>query len=652
MTRTRVPAAGLLLLLAACSDRSKPAHGADTNPDASASDTGASTVSAPGWQMYGSDLANSQVNPQPGLINRESVGRLGEKWHILIGAGATGTPVLADGTLYFGGWDGFFYAVDSASGAQRWKVRLGRQYVRSTPLVTPDRVYVAADASLFAVSRSDGKTLFETPLIDHPQGFIESSPKLADGVIVIGLAGYELNLTKENYTFEGAVVGIDAELGRILWKVPVTGSEPGPCMGGSGVSVWSSAAIDRELGLAYIGTGQTYEQPASTCNDSLIAIHYNADHAGERFAWKATFTTDDVYVAAGGGLNGLDHDIGAAPNLFRAGDVDAVGVGDKGGSYRAFDRKTGAELWRADLAKGMTAQLGGVMTTAAVQGDTIFVASNTWRLFGFITTGMHVAIDTATLYALDAKLGTPRWTQPLDAPVFGSFALSNGVLFHPTIRGQIYARDVETGQELWKADVGGPIGSGINVSDDSVYVSAGFALGGRLASGRVVGYALSPAASAEVDLREDTYKELSVEQCEAALQTLRPDAACRSCLCNCNPSTSGTCQAGCWEQAPCVVDNCATISFDNASGPACYTDHCSSKLLPPNVFQESLRAAKCMISCASSCGLAPPVDAGTLDGGVDADAGDAGGAEAGVDGGDAGAGDAGAADAGGDGANS
>jgi polyvinyl alcohol dehydrogenase (cytochrome) len=563
----------------------------------------------PSWTMYGYDLGNSQLNPSPSKISKDSVAQLKEAFRVVVGGGATSTPIVVDGVVYFGGWDGFFYATDAATGALKWKSHIGRQYVRSSPLLTGDRIYIAADTSLFALARSDGKTLFETPLIDHPQGFIESSPKLSDGVIVLGLASYELNLVKTDYTFDGSVVGVDADTGALLWKFMVAGQNDGPCKGGSGVSVWSSAAIDPALGIAYIGTGQTYEAPASSCNDTLLALHYKKDHQGSRLAWKATYTAEDVYVAADGGLNGLDHDIGAAPNLFRAGDVEAVGAGDKGGTYRAFNRRTGEQLWRADLDKSMTAQLGGVMVTAAADQDSVYVSSNSWMLFGFVTTGMHAPSDTATLYALNTKDGSVRWKQMLDTPVFGTFGLVNGVLFHPNIRGVLFARDTATGNELWKAETGGPIGSGLAIADDSVYVSAGFAVGSKPGNGNLVRYALGASASTTTDLRETTFKDLTVAECQTALTTLQPDATCRSCLCECNASTAGSCQGGCWAQVPCLVQHCAKESFDGASGPACYADHCSSKLLPPNVYQESIRSATCVLTCASMCnnfGVAPP----------------------------------------------
>ena len=57
--------------------------------------------------------------------------------------------------------------------------------------------------------------------------------------------------------------------------------------GGSGVSIWSSAAIDKGRKLAFIGTGQEYSRGVSTPNsDALVAIRYET---GE-LVWSQQFT--------------------------------------------------------------------------------------------------------------------------------------------------------------------------------------------------------------------------------------------------------------------------------------------------------------------------------------------------------------------------
>src|SRR4029450_1147732 len=113
----------------------------------------------------------------------------------------------------------------------------------------------------------------------------------------------------------------------------------------------------------FIGTGQTYEQPASPRGDSLIAIRYET---GE-IAWVHQFTPNDVFTVAGGGPGpGADvrasADLGASPHLLSLGAPDLVGVGQKNGFYHVLDRATGETVWDVQLPGG--SPLGGVMVTA------------------------------------------------------------------------------------------------------------------------------------------------------------------------------------------------------------------------------------------------------------------------------------------------
>src|SRR5262249_17328145 len=128
------------------------------------------------------------------------------------------------------------------------------------------------------------------------QGFvsIDSSPILAGGTLVIGVGSFEQVIRKPDYTFRGSIVGLDTDTGQERWRVSTPGNEP---TAGAGVSVWSSAAVDYARKLMFIGTGQTYEQPASPRGDSLIAIRYETGEV----AWVHQFTANDVFTVGGGG---------------------------------------------------------------------------------------------------------------------------------------------------------------------------------------------------------------------------------------------------------------------------------------------------------------------------------------------------------------
>src|SRR4029453_9797161 len=176
------------------------------------------------------------------------------------------------------------------------------------------------------------------------------------------------------------------------WRFSVTA---GGAPQAAGVSIWSSPAIDTDRGVVYIGTGQSYGLPASPLSDSLLALDLQT---GEE-VWHTQFTADDAWTLAQ--PTGLDADVGAMPNLFQVDGKDAVGVGDKAGTYRALDRETGEILWEAPLTAGGTQ--GGVMASAAVAGGTVYVTSND-------------ASRNADMAALDADTGEEEWRGGVGAP--------------------------------------------------------------------------------------------------------------------------------------------------------------------------------------------------------------------------------------------
>ena len=90
---------------------------------------------------------------------------------------------------------------------------------------------------------------------------------------------------------------------------------------GAGVSVWSSAAVDTERKLAFIGTGQTYEPPASPKADAVVAINYETG----TLEWFRQFTEDDIYTALMPLPQGPDADIGAVLWEDQAGARAAAG---------------------------------------------------------------------------------------------------------------------------------------------------------------------------------------------------------------------------------------------------------------------------------------------------------------------------------------
>lgn len=424
------------------------------------------------WVGYGFDRSNSRHNANETVISPTTAVDLVEAWRHDGTDGVTSTPTVFAGSVVFGAWDGTLRSVDASTGALQWSTPLtsgsgAGVMVDASPVIGDDRVYIGDGEGWFhAVDRVDGSIVWSVELDDHPQTRIFGSPVVVAGRVIVGVASYELAIPKSDYTFRGAVVALDPATGDELWRTHTTDDD---AVGGAGVSVWSTAAVDTDRQMIYIGTGNTYEEPAAPRSDALMAI----DYTNGEIVWLRQFTEGDVYTIFGSPPQGPDADIGAAPNLFTIGDRDVVGVGDKAGVYAALDRDTGETVWARELTEG--SHLGGVMMTAAVDATAgndgvIYVSSNVMvDAYDYTASG-----NTSRTFALDATDGSVLWEVTIPASSFGALTLANGVLFQPTTPGTLYALDATDGSVLWSEDLGAELGGGVSVTNGTVYAPYGF----------------------------------------------------------------------------------------------------------------------------------------------------------------------------------
>ncbi len=442
-------------------------------------DDGRVGTSESDWPTFGRDLHHTRSNPVETEIGVDTVADLEMAWEHT-GTEVTSTPAVVGGVVYFADWAGFIYAKNVLDGSEVWTTQLEDSGVTSSLAVGEERIFLGDRRGWFhAIDRATGDILWSVELDDHPNAGITGSPQMVDvmlddgatdPILIVGVSSGELSTEKEEYTFRGSIVGIAQENGAERWRVYVTQDDE---TSGAGVSVWSSPSIDIERELAFIGTGQTYEEPASPMSDSLIAVDYRT---GE-IAWWRQFTENDVYRIFMPLPQGPDADIGAAPNLFTLDDGrEVVGVGDKGGIYGVFDRATGEEMWVERLGPG--SHLGGVMAPAAYHDGRIYITSNLWPS-GFDTEAVFVPMfsdpeNTSELIALEANDGTEVWRTSIASPTIGGTLFANGVVYSAHTLGLLQAFDARDGQLLWEDKVGESLASGPVVSDGLLFVTYGF----------------------------------------------------------------------------------------------------------------------------------------------------------------------------------
>jgi polyvinyl alcohol dehydrogenase (cytochrome) len=251
--------------------------------------------------------------------------------------------------------------------------------------------------------------------------------------------------------------------------------------------VWSSVAIDEARETVYIGTGQTYEAPASLRADGLIAVDYTTGDV----RWVRQFTADDVYTIFQMAPQGPDADVGAAPNLWTAGGRDMIGVGDKAGVFSALDRDSGETVWAVELTPG--SHLGGVMNSAAFANGVVYVNSNHFTLeIDASALDDPDPANTNTTIALDAATGNELWRTEQPYPSVGGILFAGGVVYHGSTDGAIHALDASSGAELWASAISGSLASGSSLLDGTLYVSHGFRFfaGSGAIEGGLVAYGL------------------------------------------------------------------------------------------------------------------------------------------------------------------
>ncbi len=141
-------------------------------------------------QVYALDIATGQ-----------------ERWHLDLGAGVASDLALADGLLLVGLTDRRLYAVDARAGSLAWKTPFrADNWFWAQPLPQGDVVYAPnLDGRIYALALADGSTRWVFPTPERPAlEPVRARPLLAGGVLVVVDRG-------------GNVYGLDPASGQPRW---------------------------------------------------------------------------------------------------------------------------------------------------------------------------------------------------------------------------------------------------------------------------------------------------------------------------------------------------------------------------------------------------------------------------------------------------
>lgn len=464
--------------------------------------------------VYGMGYGAQRYSPLK-HINKDNVSRLVPKWAFALtdNRGAEAFPVIKDGVIYTTVHNATV-AVDAMSGRQLWRV--SHEYPPETLRVVCcgvvnrgaaiyNGVIIRAlmDNRIVALSAKDGKEIWETtspePATVKNGYSMTGAPLIADGVVIVGVAGAE-------FGHRGFIEGYDAATGKHLWRhynVPAKGEKgaetwPEEALASAGGSSWVTGTYDPELNLVFWGTGNPSPWNArmrpgdNLYTNSIVALR---PKTGERvWHYQATpadpFDYDGVHqpVIGNVAVNGKPQKV-----LMQA---------NRNGFFYVLDPANGKLLaanafGKVNWADGVDLATGRPRVTEvfrqAHEGKQVTV----WPSVSGLTNWMHMSynpeknlafVNTLNigmtyeappikilapgapsgsgsvkrtnifedpnvrgyLKAIDPMTGRSKWETPYKSPNYSSvLSTAGGLVFTGVMTGEFEALDADTGQRLW-----------------------------------------------------------------------------------------------------------------------------------------------------------------------------------------------------------
>jgi polyvinyl alcohol dehydrogenase (cytochrome) len=408
-------------------------------------------------------------------FNPTSVKRLHLAWQASDAGpnhGVFSQPVVSNGLVYWGSFDGYERATDT-SGNLVWKKNLGTTSppactdpseagVVSTPTVTSDVpvrgaasvLYVGGgNSKMYALNAATGAVLWSYSVGGNPNTFIWSSPAVFGNSVYIGVSSFgDCPLVR------GRLLQLNRVTGVLQHRFNVV---PNGCTGGG---VWGSPTVDAAAGTIYFDTGNPGNCGSSEPRAPAV-IEVRASDLSLVGSW--------VVPPA---QQGDDSDFGSTPTLFKGviggQSQPLVGVINKNGLFYAFERDAlpSGPVWRARIAAGggNPTSGNGDVAPAAFDGTRLYVGGDAssncsgsvkalnpstgaliWRhcfIDGFVVgavtgaSGGVVAVGEGNNIAvLSAANGGSLFTYTGAGTFWGSPSIANGTLYEGDMAGNLYA---------------------------------------------------------------------------------------------------------------------------------------------------------------------------------------------------------------------
>ncbi len=467
------------------------------------------------WLTYSRDYRSYRHSPLK-QINATNVHTLRAAWvyQIKRPGWIEATPIVADGVMYITEPPSTVTALDVRTGRSLWSwtplmpdklIHHGFPPVNRGVAILNQTVYVGTlDAHLYALDSKSGAVRWKVKLGENKSGYaITVAPLAIKDKIIIGISGGEAGI-------RGFLDAYDSKTGEPVWRfytVPGEGEPGNETWGGDswktgGGPTWITGSYDPDLNLLYWGVGNPGPdwngdmRPGDnlyTC--SLIAL----DPDSGELKWYFQFTPHDTH----------DWDANQTPILVdlnvNGKQRKCIATANRNGFYYLLDRTNGdfilgktfaKQTWASGLNEdGSPIVLPntepteeGVLIYPSLQGATnwaspayhpehklFYIAVREMGSYYYKTDveyepgapflgGGEQALSGDNAYgavrALDVRTGERKWEFKVTTPLWvGVMSTAGNLVFGSTNEGNFYALHAKTGEPLWDFQLGASIRS-------------------------------------------------------------------------------------------------------------------------------------------------------------------------------------------------
>jgi outer membrane protein assembly factor BamB len=269
------------------------------------------------------------------------------------------SPAIAGGVVYFGSGDGNVYALDAATGSEKWKFRTG-DVVHASPAVADGKVFIGSwDRNLYALDAGNGREIWRyqtgNDTTIYNQIGIASSAAVVGGIVFVGCR-------------DGHFYAVDEKTGALRWSHDNQGG-------------WVIASPAVKNGTVYFPTSDGTKFKALDAKSG--ALRYSVVNKAISFSSPAIVGDVAYFGSSDGWLHAVDLATGAMKAEFQT-------DGSRANLARYIDengRMQSSKLYDDFTIDGMFVglermfTLGSILSSPVIADGTLYVGSTDGNLY-------------------------------------------------------------------------------------------------------------------------------------------------------------------------------------------------------------------------------------------------------------------------------